>query len=182
MVSIWTPTIPARLGRVRKPLKGSRRCPPKYDPRVPVTTYKDYLGHVTVLLVGNDVYVADRQANRIQVFTKQGKFVREFAVAPETLGDGSAVGLALSKDGRLLFVGDHMNNVVWLVNRQTTRSWSRRLSWSNGGGFNALHMVATDSVETSIRRSRIRNIGAEISARDVTLPVRAGDPDKRAIT
>ena len=118
----------------------------KYDPKAPLTTYKDFLGHVTVLVAGNDVYVADRQANRIQVFTKQGKFVREFSVAPETLGDGSAVGLALTKDGRSLFVGDHMNNVVWLVNRQTDKI-SGRIGYlgRNGGGFNALHMVATDS-------------------------------------
>ncbi len=110
------------------------------------TTYKDFLGHVTVLVAGNDVYVADRQANRIQVFNKQGKFVREFSVAPETLGDGSAVGLALTKDGRSLFIGDHMNNVVWLVNRQTDRI-SGRIGYlgRNGGGFNALHMVAADS-------------------------------------
>jgi hypothetical protein len=52
------------------------------------------------MLAGNDVYVADRQADRIQVFTKQGKFLREFSVAPETLGDGSAVGVALTKDGQ----------------------------------------------------------------------------------
>jgi hypothetical protein len=72
--------------------------------------------------------------------------VREFSVAPGTLGDGSAVGLALTKDGRSLFVGDHMNNVVWLVNRQTDKI-SGRIGYlgRNGGGFNALHMVATDS-------------------------------------
>ena len=134
-------------GAYGKPLKDIAPMPrPKYDPKVPVTTYKDFLGHVTVLLVGNDVYIADRQANRIQVFAKQGKFVREFAIAPETLGDGSAVGLALSKDGRLLFVGDHMNNVVWLVNRQDDKIMGRvGYLGRNGGGFNALHMVATDS-------------------------------------
>ena len=31
------------------------------------------------------VYVADRQADRVLIFTKQGKFVKEFTVAPETL-------------------------------------------------------------------------------------------------
>jgi hypothetical protein len=134
-------------GAYGKPLSEIAPMPrAKYDPKVPLTTYKDFLGHVTVLVAGNDVYVADRQANRIQVFTKQGKFVREFSVAPETLGDGSAVGLALTKDGRSLFVGDHMNNVVWLVSRQTDKI-SGRIGYlgRNGGGFNALHMVATDS-------------------------------------
>lgn len=137
----------ARLGAYGKPLKDIAPMPrPKYDPKVPLTTYKDFLGHVTIFLAGNDVYVADRQADRIQVFTKQGKFVREFPVTPETLGDGSAVGLALSRDERTLFVGDHMNNVVWLVNRQTDKVVGRiGYLGRNGGGFNALHMVATDS-------------------------------------
>jgi DNA-binding beta-propeller fold protein YncE len=134
-------------GAYGKPLNGIAPMPrPKYDPKVPLATYTDFLGHVTVLVAGSDVYVADRQANRIQIFTKQGKFVREFSVAPETLGDGSAVGLALTKDGRSLFVGDHMNNVVWLINRQTDKITARiGYLGRNGGGFNALHMVATDS-------------------------------------
>jgi DNA-binding beta-propeller fold protein YncE len=134
-------------GAYGKPLKDIAPMPrAKYDPKVPRTNYKDFLAHVTVMLAGSDVYVADRQANRVQVFTKQGKFVREFSVAPETLGDGSAVGLALTKDGGSLFVGDHMNNVVWLVDRRTDKVTARiGYLGRNGGGFNALHMVATDS-------------------------------------
>jgi hypothetical protein len=134
-------------GAYGRPLKDIAPMPrAKYDPKVPLTTYKDFLGHVTILLAGNDVYVADRQANRIQVFTKQGKFLREFSVAPETLGDGSAVGVALTKDGRNLFVADHMNNVVWLVDRRSEKVTARiGFFGRNGGGFNALHMVAVDS-------------------------------------
>ena len=142
-----TYTFKRGWGAYGKPLSEIAQMPrPRYDPKVPLTTYRDFLGHVTILVAGNDVYVADRQADRIQVFTKHGKFVREYSVAPETLGDGSAVGLALTKDGRSLFVGDHMNNVVWLVDRQTN-TITGRLGYlgRNGGGFNALHMVATDS-------------------------------------
>jgi YVTN family beta-propeller protein len=142
-----TYTFKRGWGAYGKPLREIAPMPrPDYDPKVPLTTYKDFLGHVTIFVAGNDVYVADRQANRIQVFTKQGKFVREFSVAPQTLGDGSAVGLALTKDGRSLFVGDHMNNVVWLVDRATDKVTARiGYLGRNGGGFNALHMVATDS-------------------------------------
>jgi hypothetical protein len=134
-------------GAYGKPLSEIGPMPrPAYDPKVPLTTYKDFQGHVTVLLVGNDVYVADRAADRVQVFTKQGKFVREFQVAPETRGDGSVVGLALTKDGRSLFVADHMNNVVWLVDRRTDKVTARiGFLGRNGGGFNALHMIAVDS-------------------------------------
>ena len=35
------------------------------------------------------VYVCDRGGDRIQVFTKQGKFVKEFIVANQTLERGS---------------------------------------------------------------------------------------------
>ena len=134
-------------GAYGKPLSEIAQMPrPKYDPKVPLNTFKDFLGHVTILVAGSDVYVADRLASRVQVFTKQGKFVREFSVAPETMGDGSAVGLALTKDARSLFVADHMNNVVWLVDRRTDKVTARiGFLGRNGGGFNALHMVAVDS-------------------------------------
>jgi DNA-binding beta-propeller fold protein YncE len=134
-------------GAYGKPLKDIAPMPrPKYDPKMPLSTYKDFLAHVTIMLSGDDVYVADRAGDRIQVFTKQGKFVREFQVAPETMGDGSAVGLALTKDGRSLVVADHMNNVLWLVDRRTDKVTARiGFLGRNGGGFNALHMVAVDS-------------------------------------
>jgi hypothetical protein len=134
-------------GAYGKPLKDIAPMPrAKYDPKMPLTSYKDFLGHVTVMLAGNDLLVADRAADRVQVFTKQGKFVREFQVAPETMGDGSAVGMTLTKDGRSLVVADHMNNVLWLVDRRTDKVTARiGFLGRNGGGFNALHMVAVDS-------------------------------------
>ena len=46
------------------------------------------------------VYVCDRANNRIQVFRKDGSFVREFVVAPETRGNGSTWDLDLSPDAR----------------------------------------------------------------------------------
>lgn len=120
---------------------------PDFDPSVPLTNYQDFLGHVTIALEGNDVYVADRPANRVQVFTKQGEFVPEFQVAPETLGDGSTGGLApYNKDSRFLFVSDIMNNVVWIVNPQDGATVGRiGYLGRNGGGFNALHMIDFDS-------------------------------------
>ena len=42
------------------------------------------------------VYVCDRTSDRIQVFTKQGQFVKEFIVAPATRGIGSTWALAFS--------------------------------------------------------------------------------------
>jgi hypothetical protein len=54
----------------------------KYDPKGEPA--KDFLGHITLTLSRDGfVYAADRIADRIQVYTKAGKFVREFTVAPE---------------------------------------------------------------------------------------------------
>lgn len=109
----------------------------------------DFRGHVTVAVSADgEVYVADRNSDRIQLFTKDGEFLREFVVAPETLGRGSTGGLAFSPlpDQSYLYVPDIMNNVVWIVNRADGETLGHfGFFGTNGGGFHWLHMVATDS-------------------------------------
>jgi hypothetical protein len=119
----------------------------KYDPKGPPA--KEFLGHIT-LTVSRDglVYAADRVADRIQVYTKAGKFVREFTVAPETLDRGSTGGMALSPlpDQRYLYVSDIMNNVIWIVNRADGKTVGHfGFAGHSGGGLHWVHMVATDS-------------------------------------
>jgi len=117
----------------------------KYDPKGPPA--KDFLGHIT-LTVSRDgfVYAADRIADRIQVYTKAGKFVREYRVAPETLDRGSTGGMALSPDQKFIYVSDIMNNVVWIVDRATDKTVGHfGFFGHSGGGFHWIHMVATDS-------------------------------------
>lgn len=117
----------------------------KYDPKGPPA--KDFLGHI-VLTVSRDgfVYAADRVADRIQVYTKAGKFVREFTVAPETLDRGSTGGMALSPDQRFIYVSDIMNNVIWIVNRADGKTLGHfGFAGHSGGGLHWVHMVATDS-------------------------------------
>lgn len=67
------------------------------------------------------VYVGDRRNNRIQVFRKDGAFVKEAAVAKETRREGSVWGLALSNDSRqqYLHVADGSNQKVWVLRRDT---------------------------------------------------------------
>lgn len=111
---------------------------------------EDFRGHVTIAVAADgDVYVADRNSDRIQVFTKQGEFRREFVVAPETLGRGSTGGLAFSPlpDQAHLYVPDIMNNVVRIIDRSTDEVVGQfGFFGRNGGGFHWLHMVATDSM------------------------------------
>ena len=63
-----------------------------YTPGGPMP--KEFRGHLTINF-SNDglVYAADRNANRIHVTTKQGKFVKEFILAPHTGVGGSTGGV-----------------------------------------------------------------------------------------
>src|SRR5262245_66173664 len=63
-----------------------------YTPGGPMP--KEFRGHLT-LNFSNDglVYAADRNANRIHVTTKDGKFLKEFIVAPKTGVGGSNGGV-----------------------------------------------------------------------------------------
>jgi sugar lactone lactonase YvrE len=94
------------------------------------------------------VYACDRTANRIQVFTKQGRFVKEFLVAPKTLGNGSTWALAFSHDPRqqYLLVADGRNNVIWMVDRDSGRVLgSFGHNGRNAGQFHWVHQVVMDS-------------------------------------
>jgi len=72
-----------------------------------------------VALVDDMVYVCDRDNDRIQVFEKDGTFVKEATLAPETLGRGSVHDIAASPDEDFLYVADGMNERVHIVDRET---------------------------------------------------------------
>jgi DNA-binding beta-propeller fold protein YncE len=67
--------------------------------------------HCADVSVDRLVYVCDRVNNRVQVFTPEGKFVKEGFFEKETLGSGSAWDIAFSKDvqQKYLFLVDGMN-------------------------------------------------------------------------
>ena len=120
----------------------------EYTPNGPMP--KDFAGHLTINF-SNDglVYAADRNANRIHVTTKQGKYVgKEFIVAPGTGVGGSTGGVAFSpdKEQRLLFISDLTNNHIWFLNREDGRVVGQMGSMGeNGGQWFGLHMIAVDS-------------------------------------
>jgi DNA-binding beta-propeller fold protein YncE len=68
------------------------------------------------------VYVCDRQNDRIQVFDKTGKFVKEGFVSKTTTGDGSVWDIAFSPDQRLLYVADGHDKKVFVLNRDSLAS------------------------------------------------------------
>jgi len=123
---------------------------------------KEFRNHLT-LNISKDgfVYAADRGANRIDVTTKEGKFVKSFILnpstgvppppshpLPNTGKEGSPGGVAFSVDPqqRFLYISDLSNNTVWFLNRDDGKVVGRLGSMGqNGGQFFGLHMIAVDS-------------------------------------
>ena len=110
---------------------------------------KEFRGHLT-LNFSNDglVYAADRNANRIHVTTKEGKYLKEFIVAPQTGEGGSTGGVAFSPDKqqRFLLISDLTNNKIWFLNREDGKIVGQMGSMGeNGGQWFGLHMIAVDS-------------------------------------
>jgi hypothetical protein len=94
------------------------------------------------------IYVCDARNNRIQVFQKDGKFVRETRIAPNTKANGSVWDVAFSRDPqqRYLYVADGSNMKVHVLERS---SLTHLTSFGEGGRypgqFLAVSGVATDS-------------------------------------
>jgi len=105
---------------------------------------------VSCVKVASDglVYVCDRHNDRIQVFRKNGTFVKEGFVSKTTTGEGSVWDLAFSRDPkqRYLFVADGQDQRVFVLDRDTLEVVS---SFGGGGrwpgGFYGVSSVAVDS-------------------------------------
>jgi hypothetical protein len=121
---------------------------PPYNPANPPS--KQFLGPVHCLRISTDglVYVCDRTSDRIQVFTKQGKFLKEFIVSPKTLSSGSAWTISFSHDPqqKYLLVGDGRDNVIWMVNRDDGAIAGKfGHNGRNSGEFHWVHQAVMDS-------------------------------------
>lgn len=94
------------------------------------------------------VYVCDRTNDRIQVFRKNGTFVKEAFVARQTLGSGSVWDIAFSPDAAqtYLMVPDGTNQQVWVLHRDTLQvvsAFGHAGRWA--GQFYGAHNIAADS-------------------------------------
>ncbi len=78
------------------------------------------------------VYVCDRVNDRIQVFRKDGTFVKEFRVEPQTLANGSVWDLVLSEDPTqmFIFIADGANNQIVTLRREDGEVLT---AWGRGG-------------------------------------------------
>jgi DNA-binding beta-propeller fold protein YncE len=119
-----------------------------YDPTEPPAQQFRGPVHGIALSRDGEVYVADRRSNRIQVFTREGTFLREGFIAEGTLSMGSVWDIALSRDPeqRFLYVPDGTNYTFWVLDRETLEVVNRfGRHGRNAGQFQWVHNVAVDS-------------------------------------
>jgi sugar lactone lactonase YvrE len=113
------------------------------------------------------VYVCDRVNNRIQVFHRNGTYVREFYLDTATLGNGSAWDLDTSPNQRWIYNADGENNKVWVLERLFgTVGDTFGRNGRSAGQFHWIHNLATDSegniytaeVDTGKRAQKFRPV------------------------
>jgi DNA-binding beta-propeller fold protein YncE len=120
---------------------------PPYDPNAaPPAQFRS----VSCAKIAKDgrVYVCDRGNDRIQVFDKTGKFLRQTSISKSTRGTGSVWDIALSRDPQqqFLYVADGHDQKVFIVRRDTLETVG---SFGDGGRypgtFYSIGSVAVDS-------------------------------------
>jgi sugar lactone lactonase YvrE len=93
------------------------------------------------------LYICDRPNNRIQVFERSGKYLREFFLEPQTLS-GPVADLALSQDSaqQFIFSADGSNQEIYILERSTGRKLGAfGRPGRQAGEFRSLHNIAIDS-------------------------------------
>jgi hypothetical protein len=136
--------------RLPGPFRGvvqNENTPSQYDPNGPPPPQFRIVHAVRIARDGL-VYVCDRTNDRLQVFRKDGTFVRERFIAKDTLGSGSVWDLGFSPDAdqRYVIVIDGTNQQVYVLDRQTLDV----VSTFGGGGrwagqFYGAHNLAVNS-------------------------------------
>jgi hypothetical protein len=152
---------------------------PPYDTSGPPPDQKQFAPALHCVHVSNDglVYVCERGSDRIQVFTKQGKFVTSFFVHPSTQARGEHCGgiwsmkdppcgtvynLTFSHDPqqKYLLVADGTNNMVWILDRKTgavagsfggNGRYAGQLHWIDSVAMDSKGNVYTGEVEDGKR-------------------------------
>jgi len=104
--------------------------------------------HCAMLAKDGLLYVCDRQSNRVQVFNRDGTFVKEMFIATKTGGDGSIWDLTFSVDPeqKYMYIADGKNERIYIVDRLKLELLS---SFGDGGRqpgqFFGVHSIAVDS-------------------------------------
>ena len=119
-----------------------------YNPDAPPAPQFRNPVHCAEPSVDGLLYVCDRVNDRIQVFRKNGEFVKEKFIKPATRGDGSVWDIAFSRDPKqqYIYLADGKNEKVYVMDRQSLEILT---AFGDGGRqpgeFFAVHSIATDS-------------------------------------
>ena len=119
-----------------------------YDPAAPPAQQFRNPVHCADMSVDRFIYVCDRVGDRLQVFTPDGKFVKEAFYEKETRNAGSVWDIAFSKDAqqKYIFMADGVNEKVKIVDRQSLQELT---TFGDGGRqpgqFYGVHSIAIDS-------------------------------------
>ena len=119
-----------------------------YDPAAPPAQQFRNPVHCAEPSLDGLLYVCDRVNDRIQVFRKDGSFVSELRVAPETRGAGSVWDIAFSKDAAqtYIYLADGLNERIYVIDRKKMEILT---SFGDGGRqpgqFFGVHSIAIDS-------------------------------------
>lgn len=119
-----------------------------YSPGAPVSQQFNNPVHCVQVARDGLVYVCDRTNDRIQVFRKDGTFVKEFFVETNTLQNGSVWELAIWPDEKETYLinADGANNEVRTLSRDTGDVLGRLgRSGRMAGDFHWVHNLALDS-------------------------------------
>lgn len=104
--------------------------------------------HCVERAVDGLIYVCDRQNDRLQVFTPEGKFVKEAFYAKNTLSAGSVWDIVFSKDPeqKFMFMADGQNERIRIIVRETLEEiTSFGAGGRQPGQFYGVHSIAMDS-------------------------------------
>ena len=104
--------------------------------------------HCADMSVDRLVYVCDRVNDRMQVFTPEGKFIKEMYYKIKTKTDGSVWDIAFSKDPqqKWIFMADGVSENVVVIDRQTLTPITTFGDGGNSAGeFHGVHSIAIDS-------------------------------------
>src|SRR5207244_2959451 len=121
----------------------------RYNPDAPPAQQFRNPVHCAEVSVDRLVYVCDRVNDRIQVFTTEGKFVKENWYERRSLADGAGWDIAFSKDAqqKYIYLADGRNQKVHVIERQSLEELT---SFGDGGRqpgeFFGARSIAVDSM------------------------------------
>ena len=106
--------------------------------------------HCARLLKSGYLAVCDRAQNRIQIFSKEGKFIRQLEIDINTkdnkTGWGSVYDVVEDSRARFFYVADGTNNEIKIVDQKSEKIIGTiGRSGRNAGDFHVLHNIAIDS-------------------------------------